>query len=115
MSTTDNNNINVDKEEKLIYHSKTDRGVASSKRRYTIVGIVMNSELRMGYSIASENDQFRKELGRTIAHGRAIKKPKATVKIADLNDKPAINKQFMSFAKGFKTLCPELLTNPHKK
>lgn len=69
----------LDKKPNFIFHSKNKVGV----RRHTIVGIIEDNELHIGYSIASDKDTYVKKLGTVIATGRAIKCPHKTIKLLE--------------------------------
>ena len=49
--------------------------IVEGKHRVTIAGIVEGNELKIGASACSPKDNFSKKIGRSIALGRATKKP----------------------------------------
>lgn len=80
----------------FIYRSPISPG----ERRHTVVGVKEGNTLKIGQSTCSEGDCFRKKLGVTIAHGRAIKKPIETINIEGL-DRKQIADKFYTAAKIF--------------
>lgn len=49
--------------------------VYHSDNRFTLVGIVEENSLKLGLAVCRDGDQFSRKMGRTIAYGRAEKKP----------------------------------------
>lgn len=51
--------------------------------RVTVAGIIIDKSLHLGVAKCRKTDMFEKKLGRTIALGRAYKKPKS---VSSLNE-----------------------------
>lgn len=86
----------------FIYHSKPN----TSFRRHTIVGIMSDDQMLIGYSATSDKDSFNKKLGIKIASGRANKCPYQTIKVLN-RDKKEMKLVFHELAKKFPTLNPK--------
>lgn len=64
---------------------ETPKGVM--KRRVSIAALQQDNKLIIGVAQCSDKDQFKKELGRTISEGRALKKPTETIEFIDMPGK----------------------------
>ena len=60
-------------------------------RRFTLVGIVDEEEVRIGLSTCSEKNQFNKKVGNKIAEHRAFKRPIKTMLISELPEEAGKN------------------------
>lgn len=61
----------------LTYHDPNSRG--------TVVGLIQNDLIVFGLAMRNYHDQFSRKLGRTIALGRAQKRPVDAIEIGDSN------------------------------
>lgn len=94
---------------KFIFHSRETNGM----RRHTLVGILNDDILNIGYAVASNRDSFTKKLGRVIAEGRAIKKPKEKLAMVGKQNYE-IERSFIQYAKSFPTMFKDLVISKYK-
>lgn len=93
---------------KFIFHSRETNGM----RRHTLVGILNDDVLSIGYAVASDRDSFTKKLGRVIAEGRAVKKPKEKLAMAGKKNYE-VHQSFVQYAKSFPTMFKDLVVPKH--
>ncbi len=72
----------------------------SRKRGATVAATVVDGWLRFGVSVCSPADQYNRKLGRTIACGRAEKRPQCTIPLCGRDPREVFSAHAMELAKG---------------
>ena len=75
----------MDKQNTMHFYSERQTEWKNEKhtRKVAFAGIIRDNKLIIGKAECGNNDIFNKKLGRTIAEGRAAKKPILTVNIPE--------------------------------